>query len=96
MAKIEKNMTITKSRDFLTACKLIEAQSFNDYDNENYDWLGLFFDENNSYWCVEYDYKAYEWILTRDGEEISPLGKHSKFIENFIESKKEELEYSFH
>ena len=44
MAKIEKNMTITKSRDFLKACELIEAQNFNDYDNESYDWLGLFFD----------------------------------------------------
>nr|DAV14050.1 MAG TPA: hypothetical protein [Caudoviricetes sp.] len=37
-----------------------------------------------------------EWVLTRDGEEISPLGKHSKFIEDFIESKKEEeLEYIY-
>lgn len=90
MANLQKNMTITKSRDFLTACKLIEAQSFNDYDNENYDWLGLFFDENNGYWCVEYDYNAYEWVLTIDGDKVVSLGEHDKFIKNFITKKERE------
>ena len=89
-AKIEKNMTITKSRDFLKACELIEAQNFNDYDNENYDWLGLFFDENTGYWCVEYDYNAYEWILAVDGDKVVSLGEHDKFIKNFITKRERE------
>ena len=81
------------------AWKMIEIQGFENYDNSEFLWFQLFFDGLDRQWCVEekISRNKCEWILTRDGEEISPLGKHSKFIEDFIESKREEeLEYSFH
>ena len=78
---------------------MVENQLFTDYDTSEFEWFQLFFDGLDRQWCVEekVSKNKCEWILTRDGEEISPLGTYSKFIEDFIESKKEEeLEYSFH
>ena len=77
---------------------MIENQAFINYDNSEFLWFQLFFDGLDRQWCVEekVSRNKCEWVLTRDGEEVYPLGTHSIFIENFIESKKEELEYSFH
>ena len=83
---------------YRVAWEMIENQLFTDYDNSEFEWFQLFFDGLGRQWCVEekVSKNKCEWILTRDGEEISPLGKHSKFIENFIESKREEeLEYIY-
>jgi hypothetical protein len=80
------------------AWKMIEIQGFENYDNSEFLWFQLFFDGLDRQWCVEekVSKNKCEWILTRDGEEISPLGTYSKFIENFIEQKKEEQEeYSY-
>lgn len=101
MANLQKTAEkTTRGCDlYRLAWKMIEIQGFENYDNSEFEWFQLFFDGLGRQWCVEekVSRNKCEWILTRDGEEISPLGKHSKFIEDFIESKREEeLEYSFH
>lgn len=77
---------------------MVENQLFTDYDTSEFEWFQLFFDGLGRQWCVEekVSRNKCEWVLTRDGEEISPLGTYSKFIEDFIEQKKEEQEeYSY-
>ena len=101
MANLQKKAeNTTRGCDvYRVAWEMIEIQGFENYDNSEFLWFQLFFDGLDRQWCVEekVSKNKCEWVLTRDGEEISPLGTYSKFIENFIESKKEEeLEYSFH
>lgn len=77
---------------------MVENQLFTDYDTSEFEWFQLFFDGLDRQWCVEekVSQNKCEWVLTRDGEEISPLGGFSEYIENFIEQKKEEQEeYSY-
>lgn len=101
MANLQKKAeNTTRGCDlYRVAWEMIEIQGFENYDNSEFLWFQLFFDGLDRQWCVEekVSRNKCEWVLTRDGEEISPLGTYSKFIEDFIESKKEEeLEYSFH
>ena len=80
-------------KDFSKAMKMIKAQEFYLYDTSD-EWAVLFTDDKGRQWAVARDWEDKKnmcpFCLTIDDDRFIKLGKYSKYINSFLEEKKEE------
>ena len=88
-----KTKVSANHKDFSKAMKMIKAQDFYLYDTSD-EWAVLFTDNKGRQWAVARDWEDKKnlcpFCLTIDDDRFMKLGKYSKYINSFLEEKKEE------
>ena len=88
-----KTQITANHKDFSKAMKMIKAQDFYLYDTSD-EWAVLFTDDKGRQWAVARDWEDKKnlcpFCLTIDDDRFTKLGKYSKYINSFLEEKKEE------